>query len=165
MYNLSQILEPEHFESFLLPNGVLFYGDIESSNPGRIDGNVSGNVNVNSKLFIGEEATIIGNISAIHIIVQGKVEGNIDCKTKVVICNSAIVNGDILAETIDIKEGSVITGSVKKRCGNTSDAKTFLDKISIDISKKNDESKKPVLSLKEEKVAIQDVHATLEGWF
>ncbi len=162
MYNLSQIVE-EHSESFLLPTGVLFSGDIESANPGRIDGNVSGNINVNSKLFIGEDATIFGNISALQIIVQGKVDGNIDCKTKVVICNSAVVNGDILAETIDIKEGSVINGSVIKRTGKNLDAKLILRKISKENTKV--ESRNPVISIKERKATMHDVQSTNDGWF
>lgn len=101
-------------DSFLLPKGILIQGDIESVIPGRIDGNVLGNINVDAKLVIGEEAIITGDISAVHLIVYGKVEGNIECKTKAVICNNAIIKGGIIASTLEIEEGAVIEGSMTK---------------------------------------------------
>ncbi len=165
MYKLNQPKESDHPESFLLPMGVLFYGNIESQAPGRIDGNVYGNVTVNSKLIVGEEAMINGNISALQIIVQGTVEGNIDCETKVVICNSAIVHGDILAETIDIKEGSVINGSVSKRSGKASGEKFIIREISKELSHKKIESKKSSIAVKERKTVEKDALVSNEGWF
>ena len=164
MFSPNQFAESEHQESFLLPDGVLFYGDIESANPGRIDGNVSGNISVDSKLFIGETACVNGNISAVHIIIQGRVEGDIDCKNKVVICNSAIINGNILAKTIDIKEGSVINGSVIKRGEQTADQKFILRDISANISPKK-VSYKTVISSGKDKVIVTDDLLSVEGWF
>ena len=165
MYKVNQPKESDHPESFLLPMGVLFYGNIESQTPGRIDGNVYGNVTVNSKLIVGEEAMINGNISAVQIIVQGTVEGNIDCETKLVICNSAIINGDIIAETIDIKEGSVINGSVSKRGGKVSEEKFIIRVISTEINHKKIESKKSGIAVRDRKTVEENALVSNEGWF
>lgn len=114
MFKLNKLIGNKPTDSFLLPKGILILGDIESKISGRIDGNVSGNINVEAKLVIGEEATINGDISAVHLIVYGRVEGNIECKTKAVICNNAVIKGGIIATTLEIEEGAVIEGSMTK---------------------------------------------------
>jgi cytoskeletal protein CcmA (bactofilin family) len=165
MFSPNQFDESEHLESFLLPADVLFYGDIESANPGRIDGKVSGNVHVASKLFIGEAATISGNISASTVIIQGKVIGNIDCKNKVVICNSAIIHGDILANTIDIKEGSVVNGAVIKRGENMPTEKFIMR----DLCTKSQPISKSIhnasTSLEEPSTFVSDELIKTKTWF
>lgn len=123
MFKLNQLIGNKPTDSFLLPKGILILGDIESKISGRIDGNVSGNINVEAKLVIGEEATINGDISAVHLIVYGRVEGNIECKTKAVICNNAVIKGGIIATTLEIEEGAVIEGSMTKNRYNPLDEK------------------------------------------
>ena len=124
-----------------------------------------GNVTVNSKLFLGEEGIINGNITAVLIIIQGKVEGNIDCETKVVICNSAVIHGNIIAETIDIHEGSVINGSVIKRSGTTSDKKIIIREISKAASYKMTETKKDIIAVKEINKVEEQAKVSIDGWF
>jgi len=101
-------------DSFLLPKGISIQGDIESKISGRIDGIVSGNIQIDAKLIIGEDAVISGDITALNLIVYGRVEGNIECKNKAVICNNAVIKGGIIATTLEIEEGAVIEGSMTK---------------------------------------------------
>lgn len=114
MFKLNQLIGNKPQDSFLLPKGITIQGDIESKISGRIDGIVSGNIQVDAKLIIGEESVINGDITALNLIVYGRVEGNIECKNKAVICNNAVIKGGIIATTLEIEEGAVIEGSMTK---------------------------------------------------
>jgi cytoskeletal protein CcmA (bactofilin family) len=52
--------------------GTVINGDIQSDGDIRIDGLLSGNLVAKSKIFIGAEGTVDGNIHAHQADVQGK---------------------------------------------------------------------------------------------
>lgn len=114
MLNLNKLIPNKQHDSFLLPNGVTIIGNIRSNISGRLDGELKGNIQVDAKLIIGEEAVIKGDITAHQLIIYGKVEGNIECKTKAVICNNAVIKGAVNATTLEIEEGAVIEGAMTK---------------------------------------------------
>jgi len=166
VFKLNQLIGNKPHDSFLLPKGILIQGDIESKIPGRIDGNVAGNINVESKLVIGEEAVINGDITAVHLIVYGRVEGNIECKTKAVICNNAVIKGGIIATTLEIEEGAVIEGSMTKNRYKPLDEKP---RISSGMEKtpqpkKNTATNNAIPAIEVRK-SISSEPPSTDGWF
>lgn len=100
--------------SFVLPAEVSVQGAIEATIPGRIDGQVRGDVKTSGKLIIGENALIRGNVHAAELVAYGKVHGDIFTTHKAFICNKAYIKGDVNAMVLEIEEGAVIEGAIRK---------------------------------------------------
>lgn len=98
-------------------------GDIISEGNIRIDGGFNGNIDTKRGVLIGEQASMIGNITAKNIIIYGKLNGNVKCEGVLEIMPSGKLYGDIEVESISIKEGAVfigksIMGDKKERTDN-----------------------------------------------
>lgn len=165
MFKLNQLIGNKPHDSFLLPKGILIQGDIESKIPGRIDGNVAGNINVESKLVIGEEAVINGDITAVHLIVYGRVEGNIECKTKAVICNNAVIKGGIIATTLEIEEGAVIEGSMTKNRYKPLEEKPRISGMEKTPQPKKNTATNNAIPAIEVRKSISSEPPSTDGWF
>ncbi len=92
-----------------------------SPSTSTVDGRIAGDVHANS-LFIGESASIRGNIFARTAIVRGRVEGNIFVR-KLQLCSTCHVKGDILHETIEIARGAFFEGNCRHSVDPLRDAK------------------------------------------
>jgi cytoskeletal protein CcmA (bactofilin family) len=99
---------------FLLPRQVVVQGSIEATIPGRIDGNVKGDVKTEGLLVIGPQASVRGNVYATDLVTYGKIYGDIYISNKAVISNVAYVKGDVNALILEVKEGAVIEGAIRK---------------------------------------------------
>jgi cytoskeletal protein CcmA (bactofilin family) len=99
---------------FLLPRQVVVQGSIEATIPGRIDGNVKGDVKTEGMLVIGPEGSVRGNVYATDLVTYGKIYGDIFISNKAVISNEAYVKGDVNAVVLEVKEGAVIEGAIRK---------------------------------------------------
>jgi cytoskeletal protein CcmA (bactofilin family) len=99
---------------FLLPRQVVVQGSIEATIPGRIDGNVKGDVKTEGLLVIGPQASVRGNVYATDLVTYGKIYGDIYITNKAVISNVAYVKGDVNALILEVKEGAVIEGAIRK---------------------------------------------------
>jgi cytoskeletal protein CcmA (bactofilin family) len=76
----------------------------------RIDGNITGSIDITECLTIGETGQVIGNIAAGSIIIAGKVTGDINCGGIVQLTQTAKVFGNVHAPSIIIDEGAIING-------------------------------------------------------
>jgi cytoskeletal protein CcmA (bactofilin family) len=108
---------------FIIPEEVSVQGTIESPLPGRIDGNVRGDVNTLGMLIIGKTGSIRGNIHAADLIAYGKVFGDIYVTNKAVISNKAYIKGDITALVLEVEEEAIIDGTIHK---NLSDPEAII---------------------------------------
>jgi cytoskeletal protein CcmA (bactofilin family) len=99
---------------FIIPEEVSFHGTIESPLPGRIDGNVRGDINTEGMLIVGKSGNIRGNIHAANLITYGKVFGDIYVTNKAVISNKAYVKGDVTALILEVEEEAIIEGAIRK---------------------------------------------------
>ena len=99
---------------FLIPKEVSVQGAIESTIPGRIDGNIRGDVRTGGELTIGATANIRGNVYATDLVHFGKVYGDVFVTNKAVISNKAYVKGDVTAMILELEEEAVIEGAIRK---------------------------------------------------
>jgi len=91
-------------------------GDITFSGGLRIDGKVRGNVTAkgdgNSTLVLSENAQIVGNVTAPHIITNGSISGNIRCAERMELQTKAEITGDVSYKVIEMALGAVINGNL-----------------------------------------------------
>jgi cytoskeletal protein CcmA (bactofilin family) len=90
--------------------GTVINGDIESEGDIRIDGFLNGNLSARSKIFIGPEGGVEGDIHAVQADVLGKVTGQIRIKELLQLLGKCEVQGDIFAGKLQIEPTANFNG-------------------------------------------------------
>lgn len=93
--------------------GMVFSGNIECQGDIRIDGIVKGNVRCMSKIVLGEEGVIEGDVFTREADLMGKVEGRVYTNELLYMHNNATVNGDIQASRLMIDPTASFNGQCK----------------------------------------------------
>ncbi len=94
----------------LIGKGSVMDGNFASPGSARIDGKITGNVNVEGVLVLGISGAIRGNVKCSSIIIGGEIEGNIIAPERAELSPSARVIGDIRTDSIIIDENAVFHG-------------------------------------------------------
>jgi cytoskeletal protein CcmA (bactofilin family) len=104
--NSEQILKTMN----MLGLGSVIEGNIKTEGDIRIDGKVIGNVQVNSKLAIGETGLIEGDVHCKNASIEGRVKGNLHVTELVFLRKTAVIDGDLVATKLVVEEGAKING-------------------------------------------------------
>jgi cytoskeletal protein CcmA (bactofilin family) len=91
--------------------GTVINGDIKSDGDIRIDGLLSGNLFGKSKIFIGQEGAVEGNINCQQADVMGKVTGEMKVKELLQLLGKCDVHGDIFAGKLQVEPSASYNGS------------------------------------------------------
>lgn len=71
---------------------------------------ITGEVNSQGSVKIGQSSVVIGNITATSAVIAGAVKGDIDVQGPVILDTTAIVMGNIKSKSVQINNGAVIEG-------------------------------------------------------
>ena len=113
MFNNKQTnFEKTTFDTLVGANTEL-KGDITSKGIIRIDGKITGNINVQGDLFVGDAAYIKGDITASNIHVAGSLEGNVFSSGLLKLLSTSRLIGDIQVKSFVCDEGSIFDGTCK----------------------------------------------------
>ncbi len=96
----------------IIAQGVKVEGDFHSSGDVVIDGEVTGSVQTEQALTIGESARIHANIEARSANVAGEVRGNIIAHDRLELLTTSVVEGDIETANLSIASGALVNGNV-----------------------------------------------------
>ncbi len=101
----------------LIADGSEITGNISFTDGLRVDGKVVGNIHaaeaVSSILVISEIATITGEITADHIIINGSVKGPIHARKMLELQPKARIDGDVQYAALEMHQGALITGQLR----------------------------------------------------
>lgn len=100
--------------STLIGEGFHIKGEVSGTSVVRIDGRVTGNVNIESGIILGETGIIEGDLTSRSAVVFGTVTGNIICG-QLEIKKSATVSGDIQTDTLEIELGAHFSGKLNMK--------------------------------------------------
>ncbi|MDB5193611.1 MAG: hypothetical protein JWQ96_3174 [Segetibacter sp.] len=103
-------INPSSSSTTIIGSGVVLTGDITSTGDIRIDGTVKGNVSSTSRVLVGTEGIVEGNIDGIQSDVMGRVKGNIKTKDLLNLRGDANVSGDIFAGKLQVEPKVVFNG-------------------------------------------------------
>lgn len=103
----------------IIGKGTTIKGDIDCNGDMRIDGKVTGNIQISGKIVIGPSGDIKGQINCKNSEIEGKVEGKIFVNELLVLKNTASILGDIATSKLAIEPGAMFTGNCKMD-GNSS---------------------------------------------
>jgi cytoskeletal protein CcmA (bactofilin family) len=87
-----------------------FTGNIESEGTVRIDGRVKGDLKVSGDVYVGDKASVTGNVEGSNVHLAGTVEGNIFARGILKISSTAKLYGDIKVNSFIADEGALFEG-------------------------------------------------------
>ena len=108
--------------STLISEGCTISGNLKAPAVARIDGQVTGDVNINEGLILGEKGLIIGNVVTKEMVVYGTVNGNISTQS-LEIKGTGKITGDIETGTLLVEAGGVYNGHLAMQSANTKQIK------------------------------------------
>lgn len=97
----------------LIAEGVDIKGDITSPGSIRIDGTVSGRLDIKGDMVLGVKGKIYGEVVAQNFIIAGFMEGNVIARERFEISSTGHMNGDVQSSIMTIEEGGVLDGTSK----------------------------------------------------
>lgn len=97
----------------LIGAGTIITGNIEAGGDIRIDGILKGNLFAKSKVFIGHDGIIEGDLIGQHADISGRVEGRIQVNELLHLKGKAIVLGDIHAVKLLIEPSASFNGQCR----------------------------------------------------
>ncbi len=109
----------------VIVDGSRLKGDFTAESNLRIDGHVDGNVTCSSKVVIGPDGTINGNLMCAGADVEGKIEGQLKVEGLLSLRSSAKIMGEITTSRIQIEEGAQFTGECKMSNRPTSNSSSI----------------------------------------
>jgi cytoskeletal protein CcmA (bactofilin family) len=100
----------------LIAHGSLIEGNFTFAEGLRIDGQVIGNISSTpddpSILVISEEAKVVGEIRAHHVIINGRVEGPVYASELLELQPKAHIAGNVHYKALEMHQGAVIAGQM-----------------------------------------------------
>lgn len=95
--------------------GSRIQGEVTGPTELLIEGEVEGEVRVDSVVVVGAEGVVHGPVTAQTVRVSGKVVGNIQASERVEIAPAGSLEGDIAAPRVVIAEGAFFKGRVEMK--------------------------------------------------
>jgi cytoskeletal protein CcmA (bactofilin family) len=100
----------------LIAHGSAIEGHVSFTDGLRIDGAVTGNVcareETPSMLVISEEAKVVGEVRAHHIIINGRIEGPVHATDLLELQPKAVIVGDVYYKALEMHQGAAIAGQM-----------------------------------------------------
>lgn len=116
----------------LIGNGTKIVGDITSAGDVRIDGTLTGNINISGKFVLGPNGAVEGNITSINADLSGEVKGTVNVAETLSLKSTAKINGDIITSKLMIEPGALFTGT----CNMGAKVKNMVQNSSLDATAK-----------------------------
>lgn len=110
---MAKFNETENPTINLISNGTDITGDIISNGDIRIDGSVTGTLNIKGKIVIGPTGKIKGEIICKNSEISGVIEGKITVFQLLSLKSSSKITGDISTAKLSIEPGAKFSGNCK----------------------------------------------------
>ncbi len=107
-------MKPTDVAGTTIGQSVRIRGEVTGSENLYMDGCVEGAVSLaGSRLTVGPNARMIGNVTAEDVIVEGMVQGDIRATGKVELRPTARVLGDIFTARLSMEDLAAMTGKIE----------------------------------------------------
>jgi cytoskeletal protein CcmA (bactofilin family) len=93
--------------------GTFLEGNVETYGNIRIEGKIVGNIKSKSKVALGHQSHVQGNILALNADIEGEVKGRLEVTELLVLKATAVINGDIVTGKMVVEPGAVFNGTCK----------------------------------------------------
>lgn len=103
----------------IIATGTQISGSLNTINDLRIDGSIDGNVSAQSKIVIGPNGIVNGDLSCAEALIEGKIEGNILCKGFLHIRATAKIDGNMDCTGLIVEDGAYFNGNCSMNAKGT----------------------------------------------
>jgi cytoskeletal protein CcmA (bactofilin family) len=93
--------------------GARITGQINGTSDLVVEGEVEGQIQLESSITIGPQGRVKGNVSARSVRIAGRVQGNVHGVEKVEILPTGRLEGDVIAPRVVLAEGAFFKGKVE----------------------------------------------------
>jgi cytoskeletal protein CcmA (bactofilin family) len=104
------MIEPPLGSTTIIGTGTVINGNIESNNDLRVDGTLIGNITSKTKILIGPDGSVTGDLKCQQADISGKVTGKLRVDELLQLCDKANVKGDIYAGKLQIDPSATFNG-------------------------------------------------------
>lgn len=115
--------KPQNRIDSLIGSGTRIEGNVTFSGGLRIDGEVLGNVVVETDqvgtLVVSEQARIEGEVTVSHLMVNGAIVGSVRARDFLELQSSARVDGDVEYKQLEMQSGAVVQGRLVHRADSS----------------------------------------------
>jgi|TARA_B110000263_G_scaffold110607_1_gene96682 cytoskeletal protein CcmA (bactofilin family) len=95
----------------MIGSGTVITGDIKSQGDIRVDGSLSGSIETQGKVVVGQGGVVEGDVICKDADVAGVLKAKITVSQLLSLKSSAKLNGDIITNKLSIEPGATFTGS------------------------------------------------------
>ena len=95
----------------MIGSGTVITGDIKSQGDIRVDGSLSGSIETQGKIVVGQGGVVEGDVICKDADVAGVLKAKITVSQLLSLKSSAKLNGDIITNKLSIEPGATFTGS------------------------------------------------------
>jgi len=96
----------------IIAAGTVIDGDLYSEGDIRVEGQINGTVSCRSRIVVGANGIIYGNVDAMNATVAGQINGSVVVRKAIQLQETGKINGDILTESLTIMAGGHFTGNI-----------------------------------------------------
>lgn len=121
MFKSKKSINPNATDT-VIGEGTVIEGKIRSTASLRIEGSLTGDIQCDGDVTIGENGMIKSNITAREVIIAGKVYGNVTAKGKISITSKGHLYGNANSLSLIIGEGGIFQGMSRIETKGNSDA-------------------------------------------
>lgn len=93
-----------------LGKGTKVTGKLTFEGPGRIEGEVDGEIAAQDTLTVGEGANVSAKISGATIVIEGKVTGDVVARQRLELRATGRVHGNVTTPSLIVHEGAILDG-------------------------------------------------------
>ena len=94
----------------IIGKGSAISGNMKVNGFIRIDGDIDGSLETDGNVIVGENARILGDLTAKSVIIGGIIKGNIKANESVKILAEAAVIGDVISRKVQVDGSAIIHG-------------------------------------------------------
>jgi len=109
LFSKNKVALDQQSISTLISEKSALDGNLKAPAFARIDGRVTGNVQIAEGLILGEKGSILGNVLTKELVVYGTIRGDIEVYS-LEIKASGKITGEIKTQVLSIENGAVYNG-------------------------------------------------------
>lgn len=103
-----------------LAEGTVITGDIRLTSNFRLDGEINGNVVATSKVVIGENGILNGNLTCTEADIEGIIKGDLRIDGLLILREKSKITGTIKAPRLHLEDGAFFSGNCEMTAPNNS---------------------------------------------
>lgn len=109
LFSKNKVAPGQQSISTLISEKSILDGNLKAPAFARIDGKVTGNVQITEGLILGEKGSILGNVVTKELVVYGVIRGDIEVHS-LEIKASGKITGEIKTQVLAVENGAVYNG-------------------------------------------------------